>query len=40
MAHEFLYDTFQKTHVSNLMHFQGEMIIFFPQKRDFEKRKC
>ena len=28
----------KKTHVSNLMHYQGEMINFFPQKRDAEKR--
>ena len=28
-----------KTHVSNLMHFQGEMVQKFPQKRGAEKRK-
>ena len=30
----------KKTHVSNLMHFQGEMVYFFPEKRGAEKRKC
>ena len=30
----------QKLHVLNLMHFQGEMVNLFPQKRGAEKRKC
>ena len=29
----------QQTHVSNLMHFQGEMVNFFPQKQGTEKWK-
>ena len=33
LTDEFLYDNFyEKTHVSNLMHFQGEIVNFFPQK--------
>ena len=27
------------SHVSNLMHFQGEMLHFSPQKRGADKRK-
>ena len=30
----------QKPHASNLMHFQGEMVNFFPKKRGTEKRNC
>ena len=29
-----------KTRVSNLMHFQREMVHFFLQKRGVEQRKC
>ena len=29
-----------KTHVSNFMHLQGEMVQFFPQKQGAEKLKC
>ena len=29
-----------KIHVSNLMHFQGEMVHLFLQKQGTEKRKC
>ena len=46
---EFLYDNFKKKVllnfvvkiiIKNLMHFQGEIVHFFPQKQSAEKRKC
>ena len=40
LTHEFLYDNFNKKILLNLMHFQEEMVNFFPQKRGAEKRKC
>ena len=30
----------EKNHVSNFIHFQGEMVNLFSQKRGAEKRKC
>ena len=29
-SHDFLYDNFNKKILLNLMHFQGEMVRFFP----------
>ena len=50
MTQEFLYDNLKKQEnltifqlelsFKNLMHFQGEMVNFFSQKQDDEKRKC
>ena len=31
---------YKKTHMLNLMHFQGEMVNIFPQKRGGEKQRC
>ena len=36
---KFLIKLSYQTHVSKLMHFQGKMVHFFPQKRVAEKRK-
>ena len=43
---EFLYDNFNKkychtkSHILNIVYFQGEIVHFFSQKRSAEKKKC
>ena len=39
-SQNFLIKIVIKTHMSNFMHFQGEMVHFFFKKRGAEKGKC